>query len=292
VIPAEEVRAELDRILTSEQFIRAGRLSAFLRYSVEKTLSGGSAELKEYSVGTEVFARSAEFDPRLDPVVRVEARRLRAKLQEYYEGVGRQNAVHIVLPKGGYVPIFERPKSDATYHSDSTYHKDARRSSRFAPIGGFKAWLTMGVALATITGLAAIAYRQKPLQYVSVVVLPTAEYPEQQPFVDGLAEALAVELSRDAKWRVVAWPRFLEYRQAREGKVSIRQAAQDLGAEVVLTVGVRLREGRRHIVAILLKPERGFKEWASDYERGATDEFEIQRELARSIASDAHMRIR
>ena len=76
-IPEPDVRAELDRILASKGFATAGRLSKLLRYVVDKTLAGETDQLKEYSVGIEVFERDEKYDPRLDSIVRVEAGRLR-----------------------------------------------------------------------------------------------------------------------------------------------------------------------------------------------------------------------
>src|SRR5262245_13370184 len=87
-IPEPDVRAELDRILTSTGFSSAGRASRMLRYVVDKTLAGEGDQLKEYAVGVEVFERDEQYDPRIDSIVRVEAGRLRTKLDEYYNGEG------------------------------------------------------------------------------------------------------------------------------------------------------------------------------------------------------------
>src|SRR5688572_14132707 len=100
---ADAVHPQLERILASPGFANAGRLSRFLRFVVERTLAGEGDQLKEYLIGTEVFDRAADYDPRLDSIVRVEARRLRAKLQEYYAGPGRDDSVTISVDKGSYV---------------------------------------------------------------------------------------------------------------------------------------------------------------------------------------------
>src|SRR5947207_14876313 len=76
----------------------------FLRVVVERTLAGRAGELKEYLIGVEAFDRKQSYDPRMDPIVRVEARRLRSKLKAYYEGDGRENPVVIELVPGGYAP--------------------------------------------------------------------------------------------------------------------------------------------------------------------------------------------
>ena len=106
-IPAADIKAELDRILASKGFATAGRLSRLLRYVVEKTLAGEADQLKEYAVGVEVFDRDDKYDPRLDSIVRVEAGRLRSRLDEYYNGEGAASPIRISLPRGGYVAQFE-----------------------------------------------------------------------------------------------------------------------------------------------------------------------------------------
>jgi tetratricopeptide (TPR) repeat protein len=98
---------ELDKILQSTVFRGAATLKRFLQYTVEKTLHGDGGQLKEYRLGIEVFHRSSAFDPRLDPVVRMAARRLRAKLQEYYDGEGREDPIRIDIPKGSYAATFQ-----------------------------------------------------------------------------------------------------------------------------------------------------------------------------------------
>ncbi|MFL6354181.1 MAG: tetratricopeptide repeat protein [Bryobacteraceae bacterium] len=102
------VRAQLRRILASREFAASDRMCRFLRLAVTETLEGRSHELKEYRFGVEVFDRPASFDPGADPIVRVEARRLRAKLAEYYGNEGRYDDIVVELPKGRYVPSFRR----------------------------------------------------------------------------------------------------------------------------------------------------------------------------------------
>jgi len=112
---ADAVRAQLERILVSAGFANADRLSRFLRFVVERTLDGEGDQLKEYRLGTEVFDRPSDYDPRLDSIVRVEARRLRSKLAEYYDGTGRADPTVIRVDKGGYAASFEAatPESPA-----------------------------------------------------------------------------------------------------------------------------------------------------------------------------------
>lgn len=104
-----QIRTALDKVLSSPGFAGAERMRRFLRFVIERQLAGRSAELKEYTIGVEVFDRPANYDPRIDPIVRVEARRLRSKLSAYYEGVGKAEGIGIELPKGSYVPRFTSP---------------------------------------------------------------------------------------------------------------------------------------------------------------------------------------
>jgi TolB-like protein len=102
------VRTQLDRILASVTFSHVGRLREFLRYVVEETLAGRTAGIKEYTIGLGVFERDQTFDCRLDPIVRVQAGRLRTKLTAYYANEGFSDLVRIELPVGSYVPVFRR----------------------------------------------------------------------------------------------------------------------------------------------------------------------------------------
>jgi len=106
-ISAPEIRAELDQILRSRAFIQSRRIRRFLQFIVEESLLGQPHRLKEYPIGLEVFDRREAFDPRVDSIVRVEARRLRNKLDEYYRTEGREDHVRILLRKGSYMPAFE-----------------------------------------------------------------------------------------------------------------------------------------------------------------------------------------
>src|SRR5689334_2896824 len=106
-VPAPEIRAELDRILSSRVFVHSHRIRRFLQFVVEECLVGQHHRLKEYLIGLEVFNRREAFDPRVDSIVRVEARRLRAKIEEYYLTEGREDELRILLRKGSYVPVFE-----------------------------------------------------------------------------------------------------------------------------------------------------------------------------------------
>src|SRR5947208_2963089 len=113
-----ELQQELERVLASPEFAQSVRMQRFLRFIVERTLEGETDCLKESVIGVQVFDRKIGYDPKIDSIVRVEARRLRTKLDEYQRQGGSLDPIWIVLPKGGYLPEFvwrdgqKAPESD------------------------------------------------------------------------------------------------------------------------------------------------------------------------------------
>ena len=103
-----EVREQVERIVSSAAFRPADRLKHFITFVASQVLQGQGDHLKEYAVGVQVFGRESGFDPRTDPVVRVQARRLRARLERYYREEGQNDEIVVDLPKGGYAPVFKR----------------------------------------------------------------------------------------------------------------------------------------------------------------------------------------
>lgn len=102
-----EIKRELEQLLASREFAHSGRLSRFLTFVVERTLAGDRDSLKESVIGTAVYDRAPGYDPKSEPIVRTEARRLRAKLDDYYRNSGRDARIRISMPTGGYVATFE-----------------------------------------------------------------------------------------------------------------------------------------------------------------------------------------
>src|SRR5580658_5112306 len=112
------VREERDRILASPEFRQSESLRRMLLYIVEAVLDGRQHQLKERTIGIEVFGRGEDFDPRLDAIVRVQARNLRTKLAAYYQADGRADGLRVELFKGSYVPSFvEAPTAPAPAES-------------------------------------------------------------------------------------------------------------------------------------------------------------------------------
>ncbi|MDB4443980.1 hypothetical protein N9174_01400 [bacterium] len=106
VTDPKAIEEQLHRILSSPEFDATARQKNFLRFVTQMFLEGRAGEIKGYTVATDVFGRKTDFDPSTDPIVSVEARRLRRALEHYYLTAGRRDRVQITIPKGGYVPSF------------------------------------------------------------------------------------------------------------------------------------------------------------------------------------------
>src|ERR1022692_3210148 len=108
-VPSAAAREQLTRVVNSPKFVSSTRLCRFLSHIVNRAIDGDLDNLKEFTIAMEVFDRTSDYDPNIDAIVRVEARRLRAKLKAYYEdGPGTADPVLIALRPGSYVPIFRR----------------------------------------------------------------------------------------------------------------------------------------------------------------------------------------
>jgi len=297
----EDVRAQLDRLVASPDFDAPARVRRFLRYIVEETLSGRADRIKAYSVGTEVFERDANFDAQSDPVVRIEAGRLRRALEHYYLVPGLSDPVIIDVPKGAYVPYFTLrgvpdtepvdPRVAAIPLPKAPVVLPSRRPNSL--------WIGLGAAvLATaVTGLAWWGISQqipRPPSLIStltpsgptVVVMPFANLgagPETRIYAQGLTEEILSQLARFKELSVLG----------RETSRSIPPDAdavrihRELGARYVLEGSVRTAEHQLRVTGRLLEAETGAVLWSHAYDddlrvRGF---FAIQDDVAQKVAT-------
>jgi Tol biopolymer transport system component len=174
--PASAVRAELDRILASDTFKRTERLSAFLKFIVERTLSGQGDSLKEQVIAVDLYGKETDFNTAADPIVRVDARRLRDHLREYY-AAHTDAAVVISLPKGSYTPTFS---ATATTPSADVVTAPAARQTRWRRRGAIAALLAASVAVLVVA--ARSSQRPEPTRLLTVTSFPgTEEDPSLSP---------------------------------------------------------------------------------------------------------------
>ena len=162
-VETEAVREALSRIQDSAPFVASRQLSAFLAYVVEKSLAGEADRIKAYSIATEALGRPETFDPASDPIVRVEAGRLRKALDAYYQADGARAPIRITMPRGSYVPRFEVADLPPEAGDDVAAGSDAAGQIppvRELPSGAAALWwIRIGGALAVVViimGLSAI----------------------------------------------------------------------------------------------------------------------------------------
>ena len=275
-IPPAQIRAELDKILASPGFAGAGRLGPFLRYVVDQTLAGEGAGLKEAVLGVEVFQRQADYDPRIDPIVRVEARRLRSRLAEYYDGPGSGDAVRIDLPKGAYAPVFS-----------TTVATPIPRNWRWLWVAA-----AIGLVLTAVVSAWLLRPRRRPVVAPSIAVLPFVNLssdPSNEYFSDGLTEELIDSLTKIEGLRVVARSSSFQFK----GKpVDIREAGQKLGVGAVVEGSVRKSGDRLRVTAQLISAADGYHLWSQTYERELKDVFAIQEEISRAIVNSLKLKLK
>src|SRR5665213_3111835 len=112
-VSSAAVREQLDRILASPLFKNSKRYPSLLRYVVEQVLDGHGSELKERTLGIEVFGRVPDYDTNIDPVVRISAAEIRKRIAQYYHDSGHVDEIRIDIPLGSYVPEFRAPSERA-----------------------------------------------------------------------------------------------------------------------------------------------------------------------------------
>lgn len=283
-IPADLIRAELEKILASPGFVNADRLSRFLRYVVEETLDNQTDKLKETLLGIEVFRRKPTYDPRVDAVVRTEAVKLRARMRDYYETEGREDAVRIDLPKGGYVPAFHLREEPA----ESAPLTDAA-GEPVAPA----LWKTGAASLVIVLVLAAsvwIAIRKGPpagsqFQLASIAVLPFEDLSpqhDQEYFCDGMTEEIIDALTKIGGFRVVARTSSFAFKGKQQ---DIREIGHMLNVNAVLEGSVRKFGNKLRVTAQLNSVADGYHLWSETYERELQDVFSVQDEISQAIVN-------
>jgi TolB-like protein/tetratricopeptide (TPR) repeat protein len=265
------VRRSLAKILSSPEFANASRLQQFLAYVVEQKL-GGSESIKETELALRVFHRRSSFDPAGDSVVRVAASNLRSRLRDYYLRSGAEDSVTIELPKGSYVPLFQRRTATA-----------ASAQGRRIP-AAWKIALPAAVLLVTGAVVFWFAFGRSGESWSSIAVLPflnlsgsaDAEY-----LADGFVDEVTTALAQVDGLRVVARSSAFQFR----GKsFDVRTAGRQLGVETLLEGSLRADGARIRVNAQLVKVADGFHIWSRAWEGDAADLVTIEGDLAQSAA--------
>ena len=246
-------------MLADPCFASADRLKRFLQFTVEMKLRGEEAQIKEFLIGCEVFDRGAGYDPRLDPIVRVEARRLRQRLAEYYVGPGQNAALRIEFRKGSYAPVFQSSAADLAVA---------------AALFPRRRILWQMIALAGVAVPAAffLLRSRQPAHSTLLAVVPARWVWDDTATLDAMDESLAeevtAELARGGTIAVSGWPVVARYRgQSRD----VRKLGEELGARRILLIAARRQSGGGdvRITSFLLEAGSGRKRWVEEYSEAA-----------------------
>jgi adenylate cyclase len=248
-VPAAAVFEQLARIVNSPVFTSSPRLCRFLTHIVNRTIHGDLDSLKEFSIAMEVFDRNSEYDSNIDAIVRVEARRLRAKLKAYYEkeAVGT-DPVLIALRPGSYVPMFRwldpQPRTEP-----------------------------QAIGAVTVGGAASVAV----LPFVNM-----SPVPEQDYFCDGITEEIITSLTHVAGLKVIARRSAFQFKGM---SADIREVGRRLNADIVIEGSVRKAGDQLRITAQASETQSGHHLWSETFARELKDIFGIQEEIARAVTS-------
>ena len=276
-IDAQAARRQLERILASAGFKRNERLSRFLQFVVECYVDGNDGDLKESVIAVEVFGRRADYDPRLDSIVRTEAGRLRARLADYYGGDGIHDDIIIEVPKGGYAPLFRLRAQQR--------EEPKLRSVRFRFLA---AGLAILLVLGSIGGWWWFHRRSEP---IAIAVLPMENLghdPANDYFADGLTDEIINNLS--AIDGLVVRSRTSSF--ALKGTPhNVREAGKQLQSDYILE-GSILRAGEKlRVNARLVRVRDDFPLWSGRFDREAMDVFAIQDEISRGIVNNLRLKL-
>ena len=233
----------------------SARLCRFLTFCVKVALEGESAQLNQYRIGLEVFDKPESFDPAVDPIVRVEAGRLRQKLQLYYSSEGVADEVRIRLAKRGYAAQFERAAAEAV------------------------------AAITEQPAGSAAATARQPQGPPAVAVLPFTDLSpdhDQEALCDGLTVELINLLSGLGGLRVVSPTSAFQFK----GKaVDIREVGRHLNAQAVVEGSLRKYSEEYRVAAQLNDVSDGFVLWAGSYTWRGELPFAMQEELASAVVT-------
>jgi adenylate cyclase len=247
----EAIRDQLERILDSAEFRASDKQRKFLSFVVDETLADRSSQLKGYTIAVSVYGRPEGFDPQVDPIVRVEAGRLRRALEHFYLTAGINDPVRLKIPKGSYVPTFSTVREAP---SGAKTHPSERKASA----------LTMGPSIAVM-----------PLTNL------TGDK-EQDYFVDGLTEELTTEIMRCQDCHVIASQSAMQFKGQ---NFDPKDAGRELGVQFLLQGSVRRDLKTVKVTIQLLDTSSAEQIWGESYKRDQTaaDLIAVQEEIAHEV---------
>ena len=254
----EIVRSQLHRVLGSPDFGASERNCGFLEHVVEEALAGRADRLKAYNIATTVLGRDSDFDPQNDPIVRVEAGRLRRSLDHYYLTAGKNDNLVISIPKGGYAPLFQTNETNQSLASDESERVQPETEAK--PTGSSRGGPVIYVA----------SFEEEGDQ---------SAFPN---FTHGFTRALIVALTRFNDLAVYGTETSLSY-----GKdVNHEELRTELGIDFLVMGGTVISPERFDVEVLLIDAKTGRSMWAENFGENLTPKniVAVRDEVANSIA--------
>lgn len=290
VVPADQIQSALERVVCSASLEHSPQLQRFLRYIVEQTLAGRGSRLKEYVVGLEVFGRPAGYDPRLDSLVRVEAKRLRDALENYYANQGREDDVHIDFVRGSYMPSFRFSEITKLPVSKPQLAKQLPKTRRSK---GQVLWISAAVIVLLSLAMTDWQIRRRSLAVApvrTIAVLPfenLSEDPENEFLCFGLVDEITTNLAKNEQIRVIARTSSSQFTR----KDDIAKIAKQLKVNAVLEGSISRSGNHIRITAQLINTSDSLHIWAQSYDRQSEDPLQVQNEVSRAVANGVSVRL-
>jgi len=291
----EVIRSQLARIVSSATFQGARRAIRLLQYLVEQTLAGHASTLKEFSIGVDALGRSVSFDPRTDSIARVEASRLRNRLDLYYAKEGTLDPVLIALPRGGYVPVFALRTIEVETRTILDDKADAigalprielvsavHPRRRLHLIVGALALLAIVAVIGLYSGLNSTPNPR------SLAVLPFRSDLPTEYLADGLTENLINNLSRLSNLRVTARSIAFSFKDKTTDPLRI---GKQLNVSTVVTGRVALRDGILNVQVEMVDTATGRQLWGERYERASSAILAVQEAIGIQIVDNLSLRL-
>lgn len=294
---AAEVRRQLERILASKTFAKRERLKRFLRYTVEEALSGRGTQINEYLLGVEVFDKDETFDPRLNPVVRVEAHRLRLQLEAYYRQEGAADQLILEVLKGGYCPVWRRA-------GDEKQGSPARKcwpASALENVSWKLVVLVTGAVVASLWLSSWIIRQPFPVLAgrssaglwpppTSVAVLPFLDLSQDKKLeylADVLTDELIGSLAVQEKVRVVSRTSVFAFKNRSEDP---RRIGRLLNVGTILEGSVRKSGDGLRVTVSLINAHDGYHIWSHTVESGSDDVLALKDEIVAGVCKQLGIR--
>jgi adenylate cyclase len=293
-------QAELEHVLFDPGFAASARRKNLLRYLVQESLAGRADLLTAVPIAQSVFGRDETFDHQSDPVVRVEARRLRHDLDRYYADAGKARPLRIRIPKGGYaVQFVPQPNQDA---SEEPAVNQTGRRYRPGPRTALMVAATLGLFMA-VTAVWQGYFREpeppasssavnatanklpKGLALAVVPFLNVSGSSEKQYVSDGITQQIATELARFEQLWVLPLG---SLQDLKEGAADPHEIQREFGAAYVLEGSVRMSEDTIRITSRLIETETSRYVWVKNFKERLTPAniYDVQDAIAQEVAAN------